>query len=187
MKSDWTLGTGTGIICWRALGLLALPFIPGGSGRKAPSSPTTGPTEALNVRAPTSAAGQEWIEMRNVDLHLTDQVIIRVRSLHGEVLRTDLQRAPALDDAGSFRIRVTAGTVALTGSDLGALLNSVVFAYPKAPLRDLRVRTDGGEIVQTGIMHKGVDLQFRLRGTLDLTPDGRVRIHPSAVHILGIN
>jgi hypothetical protein len=125
--------------------------------------------------------------MQNVDLHLTDQVVIRVRSLHGEVLRTNRDQSPALDDATSFRIRVTAATVGLTGADLGALLNSVVFAYPNAPLHDLRVRTDGAEIVQTGIIHKGVDLRFRLRGTLDLTPDGRVRIHPSAVHILGIN
>jgi hypothetical protein len=131
--------------------------------------------------------GQEWIEMRNVDLHLTDQVVIRVRSIHGEVVRTALERAPALDDATSFRIRVTAATVGLTGADLGALLNTVVFAYPNAPLRDLRIRTDGVEIVQTGIIHKGVDLKFRLRGTMDLTPDGRVRIHPSAVHILGLN
>lgn len=125
--------------------------------------------------------------MRNVDLHLTDQVVVRVRSLRGEVVRTSRDRSPALDDATSFRIRVTGGTVALTGSDLGSLLNAVVFAYPHAPLRDLRVRTDGDEIVQTGIIHKVVDLRFRLRGTLDLTGDGRVRIHPTAVRILGLN
>jgi hypothetical protein len=63
----------------------------------------------------------------------------------------------------------------------------VVFAYPKAPLRDLRVRADSVEIIQTGILHKGVDLRFRLRGTLSLTPEGLVRIHPTAVHILGLN
>src|SRR5581483_3156698 len=93
----------------------------------------------------------------------------------------------ALDDPASYRIRVTAGTVGLSGTDLGAVLNTVVFAYPHAPLRDLRVRTDGTEIIETGTIHKGVDLRFRLRGTLDLTADGRVRIHPSAVHILGLN
>jgi hypothetical protein len=125
--------------------------------------------------------------MRHVDLRLTDQVVIRVRSLDGEVVRTSLDRPPTLDDATSYRIRVTAGTVALTGDDVGALLNTVVFAYPHAPIREIRVRTDGMEIVETGIIHKGVDLRFRLRGTLDLTPDGRVRIHPSAVHILGFN
>jgi hypothetical protein len=148
-----------------------------------------GPIERANVnaRAPEAGKSQEWIEMQNVDLRLTNQVVIRVRSLHGEVLRTRVERAPVLDDATSFSIRVTAATVALTGSDLGALLNTVVFAYPGAPLHDLSVRTDGQAIVLTGVMHKVVDLRFRLRGTLDLTPDGRVRIHPSAVHVLGVN
>jgi hypothetical protein len=144
-------------------------------------------TRTVNIRPDAGGAEREWIEIHNVDLHLTNQIVIRVRSLHGEVLRTISSRPPALDDAASFRIRVTAATVALTGNDLGALLNTVVFAYPNEPLRDLRVRTDGAEIIQTGIMHKGVDLRFRLRGKLDLTPDGRVRIHPSRVEILGIN
>jgi hypothetical protein len=175
MRNDWTLG------------LLMVPLAAGGIDGPVRSSPATVASASVNTRAPAGATGQEWVEMRNVDLHLTNQVVIRVRSLHGEVLRTDRERPPALDDATSFRIRVTAGTVALTGADLGALLNTVVFAYPNAPLRDLRLRTDGDEIIQTGIMHKGVDLRFRLRGTLDLTPDGRVRIHPSAVHILGFN
>jgi hypothetical protein len=125
--------------------------------------------------------------MRNVDLRLTDQLVIRVRSLRGEVLPTIRDRAPALDDASSYRIRVTSGTVALTGDDLTTLLNTIVFAYPHAPVRDTRVAIVGQELVETGVIHKGVDLRFRLSGTLDLTPDGRVRIHPSSVHILGLN
>jgi hypothetical protein len=125
--------------------------------------------------------------MRNVDLGVTDRVTIRVHTLHGEVLRTNPDRPATLDDPLSFKIRVTGATVALTGADLGAILNTVVFAYPGAPLRDLEMRTDGDQIIQTGIMHKGVDLRFRLRGTLALMPDGRVRIHPTAMRILGIN
>lgn len=145
------------------------------------------PSRAHAAATDSSVAKREWIEIRNVSLHLWDEVVIRVHALHGQVLATVPGRPPALDDATSFRIHVTAGTVALTGDDLGALLNHVVFAYPGAPLRDIRVRTDGTQIVQTGIMHKGVDLKFRLRGTLDLLPDGRVRIHPTSVTVLGLN
>jgi len=129
---------------------------------------------------------RQWIEIRNVDLHLTDQVVLRVRTLHGEVVRTSTQPA-TLDDPKSFRIRVTAATVGQTGEDLAALLNGVVFAYPGAPLRDIRVRTNGPEIIETGIMHKGVDMRFRLHGRLDIMPDGRVRIHPTSVSMLGLN
>ncbi len=172
---------------WTVLCGALVPLAPGlFGGNPLPLGPRPHPAHSIAI-AGAKGSGRGWVEMRNVDLRLTDQVVIRVRSLHGEVLRTSLDRPPTLDDATSYRIRVTAGTVALTGDDLSALLNTVVFAYPHAPIRDLRVRTDGSEIVETGIIHKGVDLRFRLRGTLDLTPDGRVRIHPSAVHILGFN
>jgi hypothetical protein len=140
--------------------------------------------------APHSAAApaqKQWIDIHHVDLGVTDQVTIRVRTLHGEVLRTSPTKPATLDDPLSFKIRVTSATVGLNGTDLGAILNTVVFAYPNAPLRDLQVRTDGDQIIQTGIMHKGVDLRFRLHGTLTLMPDGRIRIHPTEMRILGIN
>ena len=134
-----------------------------------------------------AAPPRQWIQMRDVDLHLSEFVVLRVRQLQGEMLRTTANRAPVLDDVTSFHLRITGATVALTGADLAAILNTVVFAYPDAPLRDIGIRTDGAEIIQTGILHKGVDLKFRLRGHLSLMPDGRVRIHPTAVHVLGLN
>jgi hypothetical protein len=167
----------------------------------APSAGQTTPAPARPAAASTSGAsatgtavastntthGHQWIEMRNVDLGVSDSVTIRVRTLHGEVFRTSPDHPATLDDPLSFKIHVTGATVGLTGADLGAILNTVVFAYKGAPLRDLQVRTDGDQIIQTGIMHKGVDLKFRLRGQLTLMPDGRIRIHPTAMRILGIN
>ena len=35
-------------------------------------------------------------------------------------------------------------------------------------------------------MHKGVDMPFRIRATVGLTPDGRIRIHPTVVRVLGM-
>jgi hypothetical protein len=149
--------------------------------------PTHGAQQTRSAQEPASTPHRQWVEMRNVELHLSDQVAVRVRTLRGEVVRTVADRPAALDSPGSFRIRVTSAHVALTGNDLGAILNTVVFAYPNAPLRDVQIRTDGSEIIQTGIMHKGADFHFRLRGTLTLMPDGRIRIHPTAVRVLGLN
>ncbi len=120
----------------------------------------------------TAPAGRQWIDIHNVDLGVTDRVTIRVRTLHGEVLRTLPAQSAVLDDPLSFKIRVTSATVGLTGTDLGAILNTVVFAYPGAPLRDLQVRTDGDQIIETGILHKGVDLRFRLHGNFHSCPTG---------------
>ncbi len=177
-----------------AVGRAAPGDDPGPSPRRAHARrPTTDPGPSARAGPASRAAAhpaarpRQWVDMRNVDLRLSDQITIRVRVLHGEVLRVHPEQPATLDDPTSFHIRVTAGTVALTGDDLGAILNYSVFAYPGAPLRDIRVRTDGAQIIQTGVMHKGVDVRFRLRGTLTVMPDGRIRLHPTAVQTLGVN
>jgi hypothetical protein len=129
----------------------------------------------------------QWIEMRDVDLRIGDDEAIRVAQLRGQVRPTTSGTIAMLDDPGSYRIRVTSGSVALTGPDLAALLNDYVFAYKGSPLRDIKARTEGTELVLSGIMHKGVDLPFEMTSTLSLDPDGRIRSHPTRMKILGVN
>jgi hypothetical protein len=135
---------------------------------------------------PRHLAGTTWIEMRNVLLHIDDRGVIRIDRLRGQVM-TDSGTPPVLDDARSFRIRVTRGTTRLTGDDLASLLNSVVFAYDGAPLKRMRARMEGNAIVLSGTLRKGVNLPFSITATPTLEPDGRVRMHPTRTRILGIN
>ncbi len=46
------------------------------------------------------------------------------------------------------------------------------------------MRTEGEELIQTGSMH---GWPFRIRATLTLTPEGQIRIHPTAVKVIGVN
>ena len=135
---------------------------------------------------PPAFANATWIEMRNVLLHIDDRGVIRIERLRGQVL-TDSGTPAILDDAKSFRIRVTRGETRLTGDDLASLLNSVVFAYDGAPLRKMRARMEGSAIVLSGTLRKGVNLPFSITATPTLEPDGRVRMHPTRTRILGIN
>jgi hypothetical protein len=147
-----------------------------GDGRGAPTVPPL----------PSAFADSTWIEMRNVLLHIDDRGLIRIDRLRGQVL-TDSGTPAILDDARSFRIRVTRGTTRMNGDDLASLLNSVVFAYKGAPLKKLTARMEGNAVVLSGTMHKGVDLPFSITATPTLEPDGRVRMHPTRTRILGIN
>jgi hypothetical protein len=133
------------------------------------------------------AAGRLWIQMRNVDLHIDETHALGITELRGEVIRTHPDVPAALDDTKSFTVRVTDGTVSLSGDALAALLNEFVFAYHGAPLRNLRARTSGSEVVLSGLMRKGVELPFEITSTLALEPDGRVRLHPTKTRILGID
>ncbi|HEU5186643.1 MAG TPA: hypothetical protein VFU01_18870 [Gemmatimonadaceae bacterium] len=143
-------------------------------------------TRASVIPLPASLDGSTWIEMRNVLLHIDERGVIRIDRLRGQVV-TDSGTPAVLDDATSFTIRVTRGTTRLTGDDLASLLNSVVFAYPGAPLRRLRARMDGKAVHLSGTLRKGVNLPFSITATPTLEPDGRVRMHPTRVRILGID
>jgi hypothetical protein len=128
-----------------------------------------------------------WIEIRNVTMHLDERATVRIRRLRGEMVSTAPGQPAVLDDRESFGIRVTSGTVALTGADLTTLMNDFIFAYRGAPLRNLRARPGNGAVSLTGTMHKGVDLHFEITSTMSLTPDGMVRLHPTRTRILGVD
>lgn len=125
--------------------------------------------------------------MRNVDLHIDSQAVMRVHSLRGEMIPVASGNVALLDDATSFRIRATGGEVALDGPAISALLNEIVFNYPGAPLRHLRVRIEKGAVVQKGTLHKGVDIPFELWAIPVLQPDGRLRLHPQRLRIFSVD
>jgi hypothetical protein len=154
------------------------------SGRMPGELPAS-PAPLVNVRAP--AESLLWIEIRNVTMHLDARATIRVRRLRGEMRSTAPGQPAVLDDRNSFDIRVTSGTVGLTGEDLTTLLNDFVFAYRGAPLRNLRARPNAGQVSLTGTMHKGVDLHFDITSAMTLTPEGMIRLHPTKTEILGID
>jgi hypothetical protein len=165
-----------------ALALLSLLPVPRGF------APSAGAAIRESDELPTVAQEMPlWMEMRMVDLHVNAAHAIHVRSLRGRVLANDSAAIPWLDDPSTFRLQVTSGTVAVEGPALAALLNERAFNYQGAPIRDLQVSFENGEIVQRGIMHKGVDLPFQMRGSVELQPDGRVKLHPRVMRILGVN
>jgi hypothetical protein len=154
------------------------------SGRPTRQNASGQPVASIPQAPPDSLL---WIEVRNVTMHLDARATIRVRRLRGEMVSAAPGQPAVLDDRESFSIRVTSGRVALTGEDLTTLMNDFIFAYRGAPLKHLRARPEGGHVSLTGTMHKGVDLHFEITSTLELTPDGMIRLHPTKTRILGID
>ncbi|HEX6051425.1 MAG TPA: hypothetical protein VFZ21_19230 [Gemmatimonadaceae bacterium] len=128
-----------------------------------------------------------WLEMKNVHLRVANDAVVGIRSLRGEVMPTHAGSSALLDSTTSFSIRITSGTVAIESADLSVILNRFVFGYDGSPLRKLRVRTDGTQLVQSGVMRKGVDLKFEITSSLSLTDSGLIRLHPTKVRVLGVN
>ena len=180
-----SVGTGRGTARWLASSgavAVAAAILVG-----AQSQPTRVAT-ASEARPPASrdSADQRlWIDMKNVALRIDEKTTMGVRDLRGEVVASTPDHIAVLDDVNSFQIRVTSGTVALDGEAVTALLNNVVFNYKGSPIRKIRVTIANGEVVQRGVMHKGVDIPFEIHSKPQLEPDGRLRFHPSKMKIFG--
>lgn len=124
--------------------------------------------------------------MRRVDFHIDDGIILGIERLRGELLPTAPGGVPTFDMKQSFILNIHSAIIAIDTLSLSTLLNRHVFGYRGAPLRKLRVGVDGDQLVQTGVMRKGVDLPFKIRATMTLTPDGRIRLHPTSVRVIGV-
>lgn len=136
--------------------------------------------------APAPADTVTHVQMQNVDFYVDPQIPLRIRHLRGTI-RSKSGGPVVLDDKKSFIIRLDDAEVGLTGPDLSLLLNKYVFNFPGSPLRRLTVRTSGTQIVQKGILHKVADLPFEITASISVSPDGRIRIHPTRTVILGMH
>jgi len=128
-----------------------------------------------------------WLEMKNVNLRVDKDAVVGIRLLRGQVMPTQPGGSALLDSTSSFSIRITSGTVSLQSADLTVILNRFVFGYKGSPLKHLKVRTEGDQLVQSGVMHKGVDLKFEIKAAVSLTDSGWIRLHPTKVRVLGVN
>jgi hypothetical protein len=139
----------------------------------------------LTETSSTSATVTQ-VSMRNVNFYVTRNAALRIRHLRGEMrpLKGD---AVVFDDKKSFVIRMAYAEIGLAGPDLSTLLNTVVFAYRGAPLRRMRVRMAGPHLIQTGVMHKVIEIPFEITSEPSVTPDGLIRLHPVKTRILGVD
>jgi len=146
-------------------------------------------TSHLDAQSRPDAASPDtaatFIEMRNVNFHVGGDVVLRIRSLHGLMRGRD--GVVNFDDGTSFTTWVNTAEVGLSAEDLSRLFNNHVFAYRGAPLRKIRVELRDGQLTQSGILHKGVDIPFKIRSVVSVTPDGRIRLHPVDTDILGVD
>jgi len=125
--------------------------------------------------------------MKNVHLHVTDRVVLIIRSLRGALLRTAKNRPPVFDDRESFVMRIDAGEIAMSTASLTALMNDYVFNYRKAPIKELEITTnEKGQLEQEGVLDKAVDVPFKVKAVLMPTPDGRIRVHAKSIKAAGL-
>jgi hypothetical protein len=133
-----------------------------------------------NARAPAVEA-----EMRNVDLHLTSDIGLHIRSLRGRFVPLGSRQSPYLDDPRSYSVTVDHGEVAVDLPSLNALMTRALVGHSN--IRSMEISIDAeGQLRQKGTLKKGVPLPFDVKATVSPTSDGQLRIHAEAVKGFGI-
>ena len=62
-------------------------------------------------------------------------------------------------------------------------MNTYVFGEPDAPLKNLQLSSDGSQIRQKGTLKKGIGIPFEIVGAVSVTPDGKIRVHPTKMKV----
>src|SRR5581483_736514 len=111
---------------------------------------------------------------------------LRIHHLRGQMQSKQPGAPLNFDDKTSFVMRIDTAEVGMLTPALDRLMNSYVFNYPNPPLRNLHITMQGKQLVQSGIIHKIVDIPFTMWADVSAS-NGMIRIHPTKISICGIN
>ena len=141
------------------------------------------PVIVVSQSAPTNGKqeGTVQAQMRNVTFRFSDTVEVEIKSLTGVLVPLGKNEFPNFDDKDSFKLRVSAGEIAMSSSDLANVLNSYVFARPHSPLTQLSISVEKGRLKVKGKLHDKGDIPFETEGRLIPTADGKIRLHSEKI------
>ena len=158
-------------------GLLVSCSTGNGASKPAPKQPVEAVSQPVEL--PDAGATPTQVEMVNVNIHLDDSLIMRIKYLKGQFLPTRKGRPPTFDDKLSYVINIDSAEIAVSMASMTHAMNAYVFNEPDAPLKNLTLTAEGSEIKQTGTLKKGVGIPFEMVGTMTPTAEGLIRIHPT--------
>jgi hypothetical protein len=122
--------------------------------------------------------------MRHLVLHMSAGVTLQVDDLRGR-LDSRTGGAPVFDNVNSYVVSVDYAKVAMSADSLSRLMNEHVFAASDSPVKQVAIRIENDQLVQSGVLKKGVPVPFTMHATVSVAPDGRLRIHPTSLKAAG--
>lgn len=158
------------------------------AGPEATSDRSADPRRAATTPDPPQRPGQQpvEVEMHNVDLRVASDVTLRVRHLRGRFVPTGRADMPYLDDKRTYFVAVDSAEIAMDMASLNALMMRTL-GDGQSNVRKVRVSTDDERrLRQQGVLEKGIPIPFDVKGGVEATADGRIRVHAAKVRGFGL-
>ena len=125
------------------------------------------------------------VDMRNVALHLSDDITLHVTRLQGHFVAVG-RSSPFLDNKRWYTVDVDAGEIALDLDSLNHLMARSL-GGDKSNLRKVRVWFNpDGTLGQSGVIDSKVNVPFRSKAVVSATSDGRIRVSTTSVSSKGV-
>jgi hypothetical protein len=159
--------------------VILLACCSGGDKAKPSASQLPEQTAAKPAEVHEASEIETQVEMVNVNIHLDPELILRIRHLVGRFLPTRKGQPPTFDDKLSYIVAIDSGEVGISMASMTHAMNTYVFGEPDAPLKNLQLGAEGGQIKQKGTLKKGIGIPFEMVGNMSVTADGKIRIHPT--------
>jgi hypothetical protein len=176
MKAKWVLILGLSLVsCSKHSQVQPTSALPPAPANSVPNTPPAATETTAKATEGTKT------EMRNVMFRLMPNAAAHLQVLTGELWPAGKHTVVEFDDKNSFEVRVSNGTVSISPEALSEIMNKHVFARPDAPLKNLTVTIDNNRLIIKGKLHNKGDIPFATAGTLNVTSDGRMRVHTEKI------
>jgi hypothetical protein len=139
---------------------------------------------AQDKQSRSEASDAVATEMRNVMYHFTNDIAVHIVQLKGKLVPK--KEIPIFDDKESFVLEIDAATISMSTDSLAHVLNDKVFVGKDAPLKQLAVTTEGNQLKIKGKLAQKGGVSFEVVGEVQVTDDGKIRLHArhvKAAHI----
>jgi hypothetical protein len=162
--------------------LCALTFYAGHRLSPAPTTIYTDVPADPSTTAANTPTDPTQVYAHNLLLRKGSHFRVYVRWIRGRMQSTSSVRNPSFDEPNSFVLEIEKGVINVKLADIADYLNHD--ASNKAPLKNIKISTEDGQIRLAGTVHKVISLPVRLDGTLTPLPDGRLKYHLLKLNVL---
>src|SRR4051812_24032729 len=159
-----------GVLLAITLALTSCGFV---GNKAAPCPPAPEQTVSHPAESAAPAEGLTRVEMVNVNIRLDPELIVRIRRLSGNLVPAVKGKTPNFDDKLSYVMAVDSAEIAVDVASMTHMMNTYVFGEADAPLKNLRLSIENGQVKQEGTIRKGPGIHFETIGDMSPTPDGR--------------
>ena len=124
--------------------------------------------------------------MSQVNLHVTSEITLGVNHLRGRFEPAGRAEIPYLDDKSTYVVVIDSGEIALDMPSLNAMMAHTL-GHDNSNVEKVRISIDEEHrLQQKGTFDKGIKLPFNVKGGIEATADGRLRMHAAKVKGLGV-